>query len=84
MHLATAGQAERPSPTIFDNTEEKTSGAHFGGIVVTMLTIAFVCFLARGFGTSNYEKESHRTESNFKQKVTLEMETANVDIMEMR
>ena len=83
MHLAMASQAKRPSPTSFDNTEEKTSGAHFVGIVIIMLMIAALGFFASGFGTSNYEKESHRTESNFKQKVALVMETANVD-MKMR
>ena len=84
MHLAMASPAERLSPTIFDNTEEKTSRAHLVGIVIITLMIAFMGFFARGCGTSNYEKESHRTESNFKQKVALVMETANVDIMKMR
>ena len=77
------------SPTIFDDTEEKRSGktfpeAHFAEIVIIiiMLMIAILAFLARGFGTSNYEKESHLTELNFNQKVTLE--TANVDIIKMR
>ena len=79
----------RPSPTILDDTKEKTSGetfleAYFVVMVTIMWMIAVLGFLAMYSGTSNCEKESHMTVCNFKWKVTLLMEIASVDIMKMR